>query len=164
MWDTFHFMGKCPCQQLIKSCTCGNDPPLLIFDFWGHMRTLCLPTGHPWRNTPIYVNITPSRVVSALFWSLETLVTTQKYMCVHTRVCSHTVSSHAWNSCLRRVFWRQIPLVTLANELTQCLRREIKPPCIGIGQKLISVDQNGPTTMVMITFSTLWLRILRTWI
>ena len=24
-----------------------------IFDIWGHMRTLCLPTGHPGRNAPI---------------------------------------------------------------------------------------------------------------
>ena len=27
--------------------------PLSIFDSWGHMRTLCLPTGHPGRNAPI---------------------------------------------------------------------------------------------------------------
>ena len=26
---------------------------LSIFDVWGHMRTLCLPTGHPGRNAPI---------------------------------------------------------------------------------------------------------------
>ena len=26
---------------------------LSISDVWGHMRTLCLPTGHPGRNAPI---------------------------------------------------------------------------------------------------------------
>ena len=26
---------------------------LSIFDSWGHMRTLCPPTGHPGRNAPI---------------------------------------------------------------------------------------------------------------
>ena len=27
--------------------------PLSIFDSWGHMRTLCPPTGHSGRNAPI---------------------------------------------------------------------------------------------------------------
>ena len=28
--------------------------PLSIFDSWGHMRTLCPPTGHSGRNTTIF--------------------------------------------------------------------------------------------------------------
>ena len=37
---------------------------LSIFASWGHMRTLCPPTGHPGRNALIYsVDITASRVV-----------------------------------------------------------------------------------------------------
>ena len=36
----------------------------------------------------------------------------------------------------------------------------IEPSCVGIGQKLISVDQKTTTAMVMV-FPTLWLKILR---
>ena len=39
------FLETTPSQHLLIS--------LSIFDVWGHMRTLCPPTGHPGRNAPI---------------------------------------------------------------------------------------------------------------
>ena len=41
----FVFLKTTPSQHLLIS--------LSIFDVWGHMRTLCLPTGHPGRNALI---------------------------------------------------------------------------------------------------------------
>ena len=40
------FLETTPSQHLLIS--------LSIFDVWGHMRTICLHTGHLGRNAPIF--------------------------------------------------------------------------------------------------------------
>ena len=109
------------------------------------------------RNTPdatrsFLVDITASRVVfSAILVPRDPCDNSE--MCVHarslvTRLLSQTdflTSDVAYNP------WKW------ANTVSET---GIKLSCVGISQKLISVDQKTTTSMVMV-FPTLWLRILR---
>ena len=107
------FLETTPSQHLLISPS--------IFDVWGHMRALCPPTGHPWRNAPIYRSILrPLGSFLLSFQPLETPETT-------TQKCVFTRGLYSRDSWLRRVFWRRMSLVALENGLMWCLRRGSSP-------------------------------------
>ena len=165
MWDTFHFTGNCPCRQLMTPTTsvqivcfwkrpwvniyrffCQYLTPGVIWGLYVHLRDT------PDATRPFLVDITPSRVVFIVIlapgdpWD-------NSEMCVHsrslfTRLLTQTGFLTSDVACGP---WKWINVMS---------ETEIEPSCVGIGQKLISVDQKSPTTMVT-TFVTLWLRILR---
>ena len=99
---------------------------LSIFDSWGHMRTLCQLTGHPRRKAPV----SPYNPV----WQL-------------INVCSRTVSSHE----TRDPWLRRASDITCGpcKRVSMMYETGIEPSCVGIGQKLVSVDRKVSTTMVM---------------
>ena len=158
MWDTFHFTWNCPCRQ---STTVKISSQILHFwkrpwanIYWFFCQYLT--PGVIWglyvrlRDTPdatrpFLVDITPSRVVFSAIWVPRDPCDNSE-MCVHTRslvtrVLSQTdfltsdVTCDPWK-------WTNVMSET-----------EIEPSCVGIGQKLISVDQKSPT-VIMTTFVT----------
>ena len=125
---------------------CQYLTPEVIWGLYVRLRDI------PDATRPFLVDITPSRVVfSAILvprgpWD-------NSEMCVHSR------------SLVKRLL-SQTGFLTSGATCNPCKwtntvsETGIKPSCIGIGQKLISVDRKVSTTMVMV-FPTLWLRILR---
>ena len=166
MWDTFQFTWDCPWRQSVTP-----KISVWILCFWKRPRVNIywflrqyLTSGVIWglyvrlRDTPdatrpfLVVDITPSRVVFIVIlapgdpWD-------NSEVCVHsrslfTRLLTQTGFLTSDVTCGP---WKWTNVVS---------ETEIEPSCVGIGQKLISVDQKSPTSMVT-TFVTLWLRILR---
>ena len=168
MWDTFHFTGNCPCRQLMTPTTsvqivcfwkrpwvniyrffCQYLTPGVIWGLYVHLRDT------PDATRPFLVDITSSRVVfSAILVPRDPCDNSE--MCVRARSLVMRLLSQTW--CLPSDVtcnpWKWVNTVPGTG---------IKPSCAGIGQKLISAGRKTSTTMV-ITFPTLWLRILRIFI
>ena len=88
----------------------------------------------------------------ALFWSRETPETTQKWCEWLAVSCQESLNSGG--------FLTSNFTCDPCKSTNTVSEMEIEPSCVGIGQKLNSVDQKTTTTMVM-EFPTLWLGILR---
>ena len=136
-----------------KSCISGKTLnqhlfiSLSIFDVWGHMGILCSPAGHRGRNESIYSRyyVFQSRFSTIL---LPRGAWDNSEMCVSREVSSQkTLDSDGF---LKSSVTHDLPL-KWANTVSE---EGIETSCVGIGQKLISVDRKVPTTMTM-TFPTL---------
>ena len=168
MWDRFHFTGNCPCRQLMTPTTsvqivcfwkrpwvniyrffCQYLTPGVIWGLYVHLRDT------PDATRPFLVDITSSRVVFSAI-SVPRDPCDNSEMCVRARSLVMRLLSQTW--CLPSDVtcnpWKWVNTVPGTG---------IKPSCAGIGQKLISAGRKTSTTMV-ITFPTLWLRILRIFI
>ena len=158
MWDTFQLTWNCPCRQSMTPKT-----SVQILYFWKRPWVniywfLCqyLTSGVIWglyvclRDTPdatrpFLVDITPSRVVvSAIF--VPRGVCDNSEMCIRARslVMRLLTQTGFLTSDLTCDPWKW------TNTMSET---GIEPSCVGIGQKLISVDRKVSTTMVM-TFPT----------
>ena len=165
MWDTFHFTWNCPCRQSttvkISSQTlhfwkrpwaniywffCQYLTPGVIWGLYVRLRDT------PDATRPFLVDITPSRVVFSanlvprVPWDNSEMCVLARSLV--TRLLTQTgflTSDATCNPCK----W--------TNTVSET---GIEPSYVGIGQKLVSVDQKTSTTVVM-EYPTLWLRILR---
>ena len=145
-----------------ESCISGNDPDVNIYWF---LRQYLTP-GAIWGlyvrlgDTPdatrsFLVDITPSRVICRAIlvhrgpWD-------NSEMCVRARslVTRLLTQTGFLTSDVTCGPWKRTSAMS---------DTEIEPSCVGIGQKLIPVDQKV-TTAVVTTSDTLWLRILRMFI
>ena len=168
VWGTFRFTWDCPCR---KSMTPKISVQILYF--WKRPRVRIywflrqyLTSGVIWglyvclRDTPgatrlFLVDIAPSRAVfSAILvprvpWDNSEMCVSRVVSCQETLTSDGFLTSDVNHDPCK---W--------TNTVSET---GIEPSCIGIGQKLISVDQKASTTMVMV-FPTLWLRILRIFI
>ena len=162
MWDTFQFTWDCPWRQSVTPkisvwilCFCKR-PRVNIYWFlcqyltsgviWGlYVRLRVSPDA----TRPFLVDIAPSRVVFIVIlapgdpWD-------NSEMCVHsrslfTRLLTQTGFLTSDVTCGP---WKWTNVVS---------ETEIEPSCVGIGQKLIFVDQNHPRPW----WRHLSLRILR---
>ena len=141
-------LWKRPCVNICWFL-CQYLTPGVIWGLYVHLRDT------PDATRPFLVDITPSRVVfSAIF--VPRGVCDNSEMCIRARslVMRLLTQTGFLTSDLTCDPWKW------TNTMSET---EIEPSCAGIGQKLISVDQKSPTTMVT-TFVTLWLRILRIFI
>jgi len=126
---------------------CQYLTPGVIWGLYVHIRDT------PDATRPFLVDITPSRVAFSAILVPRGVCDNSK-MCVRARSLVRRLLSQT------RV-WRRMSLVTLDNGLTdEVSETGIEPSYVGIGQKLVSVDQKTSTTMV-VEYPTLWLRILR---
>ena len=158
MWDTFQFTWNCPCRQSMAPKTsvqilyfwkrpwvniywflCQYLTPGIIWGLYVHLQDTTRATR------PFLVDITPSRVVlSAILVPRDPWDNSE--MCVRAR------------SLVRRLLTQTRFLTSDATydpwKWTNTVSETgIEPSCVGIGQKLISVDRKVSTTMVM-TFPT----------
>jgi len=120
--------------------------PGVIWGLYVHLRDT------PDAMRPFLVDITPYRVVfSATLVPRGPCDISEMYV-------------RAWSLVMRLL--TQTGLLASHVTCDSCKRdntvskTKIEPSCVGIGQKLTSVDWKTPTTMV-VTFSTSWLRIWR---
>ena len=132
MWDALQFTWNCPCRQSmtlkisVRILYFWNRPWVNIYWFlcqyltsgviWGlYVRLRDIPGA----TRPFLVDITSSRVVFS-----ANLV--PGVPCDNSKMCVR-----AWSLVMRLLsqtgFWRQMPLVTLANGIIWCLRRISSP-------------------------------------
>ena len=168
VWDTFQFAWDCPCRQ---SMTPKTSVQILYFwkrpwvNIYWFLRQY-LTSGVIWglyvciRDTPdatrpFLVDISPSRAVFRAIL-VPRVPCDNSDMCVRARslVTRLLTQTGFLTSDVTCGPWKW------TNAMSET---EIEPSCVGIGQKLISVDQKATTTMVT-AFVTLWLRILRIFI
>ena len=158
--------GTCPCRQSVTEKTSSQNshfckrPWVNIYWFFCQYLTpgviwgLYVRLGDtPGAKRSFLVDITPSRVVFSA-------ILVPRDVCDISKRCVH-----AWSPV------RRLLLVSdecLTSDVTcdpwkwtdTVSETGIEPSWVGIGQKLVSVDQKASTTMVM-EYPTLWLRILR---
>ena len=157
--------GTCPCRQSVTEKISSQNshfckrPWVNIYWFFCQYLTpgviwgLYVRLGDtPGAKRSFLVDITPSRVVfSAIF--VPRGVCDNSEMCIRARslVMRLLTQTGFLTSDLTCDPWKW------TNTMSET---GIEPSCVGIGQKLVSVDQKASATMVM-EYPTLWLRILR---
>ena len=157
-YGTVHDDGRWHRKSQCESCVSGNDPESTFIDFsvniWrlgsyedsmraygtpltqrAHFESILHPLGSFLLSCSPWRPLRQLRNVRSLAVSIHETLDSDVFL-------TSDVTCAPWK-------WTNVMCET-----------EIEPSCVGIGQKLISVDQKSPMVIVT-TFVTFWLRILR---